>query len=319
MLTSPFSAPALREFRLFESADLDETRERISRVMQPHLLVPSGAKAGLSHMDFVRLGGVGIGTIAFGTAMRVDVEAVDGYHLLMFCVTGQAKVRTKGRTVCVDQSNAVLCAAGEPFDAVLSPDCEQFILRIDTDLPGTQAWSARLGLDSHIHVDSPALGGWMQQLNLIANSSALLDLARKNDGVGRQMGRLLLELLTPGHTTAAPEPNRRTASPGFVKRAEDYMREHCGEVLRLPDMAMALGLAERTLRDGFQQFRGISPTQYLRQIRLDKAHKILREATAGVYVSDVALDCGFMHLGRFSIEYRKRFGESPSDTLARRI
>jgi AraC-like DNA-binding protein len=319
MLTSPFSAPALREFRLFESADLDETRERISRVMQPHLLVPSGAKAGLSHMDFVRLGGVGIGTIAFGTAMRVDVEAVDGYHLLMFCVTGQAKVRTKGRTVCVDQSNAVLCAAGEPFDAVLSPDCEQFILRIDTDLPGTQAWSARLGLGSHIHVDSPALGGWMQQLNLIANSSALLDLARKNDGVGRQMGRLLLELLTPGHTTAAPEPNRRTASPGFVKRAEDYMREHCGEVLRLPDMAMALGLAERTLRDGFQQFRGISPTQYLRQIRLDKAHKILREATAGVYVSDVALDCGFMHLGRFSIEYRKRFGESPSDTLARRM
>ncbi|WP_408445210.1 anthranilate 1,2-dioxygenase regulatory protein AndR [Paraburkholderia sediminicola] len=319
MLTSPFSAPALREFRLFESADLDETRERISRVMQPHLLVPSGAKAGLSHMDFVRLGGVGIGTIAFGTAMRVDVEAVDGYHLLMFCVTGQAKVRTRGRTVCVDQSNAVLCAAGEPFDAVLSPDCEQFILRIDTGLPGTQAWSARLGPGSHIHVDSPALGGWMQQLNLIANSSALLDLARKNDGVGRQLGRLLLELLTPGHATVAPEPNRRTASPGFVKRAEDFMHEHCGEVLRLPDIAMALGLAERTLRDGFQQFRGISPTQYLRQIRLDKAHEILREATADVYVSDVAMDCGLMHLGRFSIEYKKRFGESPSDTLARRM
>ncbi len=317
MVTSPFSAQALREFRLFESADLDETRERISRVMQPHLLVPAGATAGLSHMDFVRLGGVGIGTIAFGNAMRVDVEAVDGYHLLMFCVTGQAKVRTRGQTVCVDQSNAVLCAAGEPFDAVLSADCEQFILRIDAGLFGTQARPVRLSPDSHIHIDSPALGGWMQQLNLLANSSALLDLARKNDGVGRQMGRLLLELLAVGHSTAAPEPNRRTASPGLVKRAEDFMHEHCGEVLRLPDIAMALGLAERTLRDGFQQFRGVSPTRYLRQIRLDKAHKILREATVGVHVSDVAMDCGFMHLGRFSIEYKKRFGESPSDTLGR--
>lgn len=319
MVKSPFSAQALREHRLFESADLDETRERISRVMQPHLLVPSGAKSGLSHMDFVRLGGVGIGTIAFGNAMRVDVEAVDGYHLLMFCVTGQAKVRTRGQTVCVDQSNAVLCAAGEPFDAVLSPDCEQFILRIDTGLLGTQAWSTRLRSGSHIHIDSPALGGWMQQLNLIANSSALLELARNNDIVGGQLGRLLLELLTLGHAKAAPETDRRTVTPGFVKRAEDFMHEHCGEIWRLPDMATALGLPERTLRDGFQQFRGVSPTQYLRQIRLDKAHKILREATDSIHVSDVALDCGFMHLGRFSIEYKKRFGESPSDTLARRM
>nr|WP_240975856.1 anthranilate 1,2-dioxygenase regulatory protein AndR [Paraburkholderia aromaticivorans] len=287
--------------------------------MQPHQLVPSGAKAGRSHMDFVRLGGVGIGTIAFGTAMRVDVEAVDGYHLLMFCVSGQAEVRTRGRIVCADQSNAVLCAAGEPFDAVLSPDCEQFIVRIDTGFLGTQAWPAGLGHGSHLHVDSPALVGWLQQLNLIANSSALLDLARKNEGVGRQMGRLLIELLTPGLVAVAPEPNRRTASPGFVKRAEDFMQEHCGEVLRLPDIAIALGLAERTLRDGFQQFRGISPTQYLRQIRLDRAYQILREATTGVHVSDVAMDCGFFHLGRFSIEYKKRFGESPSETLARRM
>jgi AraC-like DNA-binding protein len=319
MVKSPFSAPALREYRLFESADLDETRERISRVMQPHLLVPAGAKAGLSHMDFVRLGGVGIGTIAFGTAMRVDVDAVEGYHLLMFCLTGQATVRTNGQTVYVDQSNAVLCAAGEPFDAVLSPDCEQFILRIDAALPATQAWSARLGPGAHLHVDSPALGGWMQQLNLIANSTALLDLARQNDGVGTQLGRLLLELLAPAQAGAAPGANRRTASPGLVKRAEDFMHEHCGEVLRLPDIATAIGLAERTLRDGFQQFRGVSPTQYLRQIRLDKAHQMLRAATTGVQVSDVAMDCGFMHLGRFSIEYKKRFGESPSDTLARRM
>jgi AraC-like DNA-binding protein len=319
MATSPFSAQALREYRLFESTDLDEARERISRVMQPHLLVPSGAKAGISHMDFVRLGGVGIGTIAFGNAMRVDVEAVAGYHLLMFCVTGQARVRTRGQTVCVDQSNAVLCAAGEPFDAVLSPDCEQFILRIDTSLPGAQACATRFGPGSHLHIDTPALGGWMQQLNLIANSPALLELAGHNDAIGGQLGRLLLELLTSGHVRATPETSRRTAAPGVIKRAEDFMHEHCGEVLRLPDMATALGLAERTLRDGFQQFRGVSPTQYLRQIRLDKAYKILSEATEGVYVSDVAMNCGFMHLGRFSIEYKKRFGESPSETLARRM
>jgi AraC-like DNA-binding protein len=317
MIISPIGAQALRGYRLFQSNDLDETRERISRVMQPHLLVPGGKAVG-SHMDFVKLGSVGIGTIAFGEAMRVDVEAVDGYHLLMFCLAGQAEVRTRQRLVSVDQRNAVLCAAGERFDALLSPDCEQFILRIDRSALGSHFWSPRLGPAPHVQIDSPDLIAWMQQLNLIANSPAILDSARKNREIGKQLGRLLLELLSASPLQSQDRANQPKLSPGFVKRAEDYMHEHSDEPLRLSDIATALGMSERTLRDGFQQFRDVSPMQYLRQIRLDRAHSALLDASENAFVSDIALACGFMHLGRFSLEYKKRFGESPSETLARR-
>lgn len=51
MPPTPFDPLALREHRLFESRDLDETRERISRVMQPHALLPDGSRHGPSHMD----------------------------------------------------------------------------------------------------------------------------------------------------------------------------------------------------------------------------------------------------------------------------
>jgi AraC-like DNA-binding protein len=317
MIPSPFGAQALREYRLFESDDLEETRESISRVMQPHLLVPGG-KSVRSHMDFVKLGSVGIGTIAFGEAMRVDIEAVDGYHLLMFCLAGHAEVRTRQRLVSVDQRNGVLCAAGEPFEALLSPDCEQFILRIDRSALGSNFWSSRLGPTPHVQIDSPERIGWIQQLSLIANSSALLGSARKNPEIGKQLGRLLLELLRADPPQAGDGVNQPRLSPGFVKRAEDYIHEHSDEPLRLPDIAIALGISERTLRDGFQQFCGVSPIQYLRQIRLDRAYRALLDASDDAFVSDIALDCGFMHLGRFSLEYKKRFGESPSETLARR-
>ena len=36
-------------------------------------------------------------------------------------------------------------------------------------------------------------------------------------------------------------------------------------------------------------------------------------------VTEIALDNGFTHLGRFSVNYRELFGESPSETLARRM
>jgi hypothetical protein len=38
---------------------------------------------------------------------------------------------------------------------------------------------------------------------------------------------------------------------------------------------------------------------------------------AGVKIKDVALRCGFPHFGRFSIAYRRRYGETPSQTLTR--
>ncbi|MFP5456117.1 MAG: helix-turn-helix domain-containing protein, partial [Alphaproteobacteria bacterium] len=34
-------------------------------------------------------------------------------------------------------------------------------------------------------------------------------------------------------------------------------------------------------------------------------------------VSELALEWGFTHLGRFSAEYRRRFQELPSETLRR--
>jgi AraC-like DNA-binding protein len=36
-------------------------------------------------------------------------------------------------------------------------------------------------------------------------------------------------------------------------------------------------------------------------------------------VTDAALESGLVHLGRFSVTYASRFGESPSATLRRRI
>ena len=127
-----FEPALLRANRLFESRDLDDTRERISRVMQPHHLRPLGRpEGGRSHMDFLRLGGIGVGTIDFGEAMQVDVEHVEDYHLLMFCLRGSAQARAGDRALDVDVQRCMICAPGARFVADLSADCEQFVLPLD--------------------------------------------------------------------------------------------------------------------------------------------------------------------------------------------
>ncbi|WP_250536511.1 anthranilate 1,2-dioxygenase regulatory protein AndR [Caballeronia sp. AZ10_KS36] len=325
MTPTLFAPDALRSYRLFESSDLDETRDLISRVMQPHVLVPSGKDRGPAYMDFVKLGRLGLGAISFGTSMRVDVESVDGYYLLMFCLRGHAQVRTLNATLDVDQHNAVLCAPGHPFDAWLSPDCEQFVLRMDADVFRKASHDAGALLSPRLSIDSPALRGWMQQLRALTGSPALLESARSNGQIAGHMEALLIDLLTCSLPSAPVAPitpvtpvTHAALAPAFVKRAEEFVRAHAGEPLQLDDIARAAGVSPRTLRERFQNARGMSPMQFVRKVRMEQARAALLAAGPRARIADIALACGFLHLGRFSIAYAEAFGELPSETLGKR-
>ncbi|KKB63588.1 AraC family transcriptional regulator [Robbsia andropogonis] len=329
MPLSFFHPDALRKYRLFESSDLDETRESISRVMQPHALRPTGHAEGTSHMDFVKVGRLGLGTIAFGSDMHVDVESVDGYYLLMFCLSGQALARTRDTTLRVDQDNGILCRPGHSFDAQLSDNCEQFVLRIDAQAFVSVLGDEPLHIAPRLPVGGPHLRGWMEQLRALTGSTALLESARNSPGIATHMEHLLLELLSQAVGPLSPYdgisgvsaalPSRSTGiAPAFVRRAEDFIRARSADALQLQDIADAAGVPPRTLREGFQHFRGITPMQFVRDIRMSRARETLLRAEQDVRVSDIALECGFFHLGRFSLAYAKTFGESPSETLRRR-
>lgn len=284
--------------------------------MQPHMLVPSGTGRGQSYMDFVKLGRLGLGAISFGSSMHVDVESVDGYFLLMFCLSGQARVRTLHAAVDVDCNNAVLCAPGQPFDAWLSSDCEQFVLRIDADAFQAARCGAGAGFAPRISIDSPPMQGWMHQLRTLTGSSALLDCARANADVARHMEELLIELLACA-LPRAPLPEAAVV-PAFVRRAEEFIRAHAGEPLQLDDISRAAGVSPRTLRERFGMARGISPMQFLRDMRMKLAREALLTAGRHARIADIALACGFFHIGRFSVAYAKEFGEHPSATLRKR-
>ena len=58
--------------------------------------------------------------------------------------------------------------------------------------------------------------------------------------------------------------------------------------------------------------------RYMRTARYQKVREALSRAEPEESVGDIAAKWGFSHMGRFSVEYRRRFGETPSETLRRR-
>jgi AraC-like DNA-binding protein len=107
--------------------------------------------------------------------------------------------------------------------------------------------------------------------------------------------------------------------PGLqlVHRAERLLESRAGHPVTIREVARELGVSMRTLQRAFLRYRGASPKVFLQRLRLDRARRALLRPAPRTTVTATAMDSGFGHLGQFSVDYRGRFGESPSETLRR--
>ncbi len=121
-----------------------------------------------------------------------------------------------------------------------------------------------------------------------------------------------------GGGTPTRERDTRAGNRRRLGQLLDYVDGHADTPLRVADLCAVARVSERTLQNLFKRELGMTPKTYLCGQRLYGAHRALRTAQAsGCRVMDVANAWGFWHMGQFARDYRKLFGELPSDTLKR--
>ena len=105
--------------------------------------------------------------------------------------------------------------------------------------------------------------------------------------------------------------------PRGLRRALDAMRVNVERDWHVIELAAVAGVSGRTLQRQFRSCLGQTPRAALRDVRFERARRELLQGLPGAKVTDIALRSGLPHCGRFSIEYRRRYGETPSQTLSR--
>jgi methylphosphotriester-DNA--protein-cysteine methyltransferase len=135
-------------------------------------------------------------------------------------------------------------------------------------------------------------------------------------GLEQQLFHAIAECLSEG---SADEDARTTQ--------QDHAMMVCFEALlgtaqgtrrSMSSICEALHVSERRLRQLCAAHLGMSPIAYERLQRMWRTRRALRTAGIAESVSAIARANGFQDLGRFAINYRGTFGESPSTTLRRR-
>nr|WP_240950051.1 helix-turn-helix domain-containing protein [Novosphingobium sp. ERN07] len=108
-------------------------------------------------------------------------------------------------------------------------------------------------------------------------------------------------------------------SPRHVRRAREIIHQSLDDNISINALAAQVGVSVRSLQNGFRDFLGLTPLEYVRRHRLERLHSALMNACGETSVTELMLECGIVNFGRYAQYYRQQYGCLPSETLRRRV
>lgn len=327
----------LARFEAFRSGDLDAARDFVGSIFCPHKLELTGPWTGADvRMHHARTapsssqGGasvVSLNYLQYGAEVNVVPGELENFFLVQVQLQGGTDVRCGNQEAQIAPTMASVLSPSEFTHMHWTADAAELVVRLERD-----AVEKHLGALLGSHLPEPLVfdlkmdclsgpaSSWWRAVRFLAAELETSDTVLSSPLAAKQFEQTLIcSLLYSQHHnyTDALKHGLSTAAPRHVKLVEDYIHAHADEAITVEDLTALAGVSARTLFAGFKRFRGVSPMRYLREVRLKRVRRDLEGARGAETVTDIAMKWGFSQLGRFAVEYRKEFGESPSDTLKR--
>ena len=159
--------------------------------------------------------------------------------------------------------------------------------------------------------------------DLQASLGRLLDSVAATTPDDGQPPAALLEhvgLIAEASARAQPEAQLDRSFNRQVRQAwlaQDFIHAHLDEDLPVMRLCREVAVSRRQLEYAFRTTFGVAPRDFVQSVRLNEARRrLMRARGRGQTITDIALETGITHLGRFAHVYRRLFGESPRQTLA---
>ncbi|ANE81105.1 AraC family transcriptional regulator [Mycobacterium adipatum] len=324
--------PALTGNEIFYTENIREAGTLMGQALSPLTLHVAdehldGFAAGLHG---VRLRNVSMLYFDLHVPATIDIPRVGNYVAVHMPMNGCALVSHRGNTFEANSICSAVCSPGHPLIMRLDLDSPQLIIRIEE--PAMAAYLTRvigrrlahaLAFEPQFDLTSEAAMRWHAAVQLIHTEvfhpGSLVGRGQGIGAVEELVMSSLLHLQPSNYHNEFASPGRTDKRKAVVQAAIDYLDDHLAERITMSSLAGAVHMSVRAVQQGFHEQLGMSPMTYLRERRLERVHEELMDATPadGITVTSVAERWGFHHLGSFGGEYRKRWGESPSQTLRR--
>lgn len=276
-------------------------------------------------LNAVYLDGMYVSYVQYGSRVHLDVLPPRPDYSLSLPVERSFRVRLEGRDFDCGRYATVITSPFSRHSLDLSDSCRRIGISFACEAVVRQL-SALLGdtgeravvFDPAVDFARAPAGRLRRTLLFVIGELESDDGSKESRPWRRELEQLALTALLlnlPHNWSGRLLGPASPALPRDVKRAIDYIHAYVDQPLGLADIAAAAGVPGRTLLRHFRAFTGSSPFAYARAERMRRVRDDLRREA--VSVTEVAARWGFTHFGRFAGDYRRLFGELPSETRRR--
>jgi len=329
LVTDAAGRPSTRH-RLVASSDWDQVQHWCRQVYMPYDAAPVGRiRQPDSVLDAIRIGQLTLSRFSYGIPVHLTAFSAEaGTGIVLTTLRGAIRHWSGGRTFSdtgvgeaflVDNSRS-------PYWLDADPDHLQVNLTFRHDAMAAlhERWFGQPA-DERMWAHPFRFGGaqssWIGLLTYVCRCITEMPDAVEQGPLGRHLEETIcLHLLTlwRQQLQCPQAPTLHGLAPRHVLAAEQHLREHARDAPTLSELARVAGVSVRTLNAAFREFRRCTPMQAMREARLNGVRAELLTAAQGTSVREVAEGWGYANLGQFAANYRRRFGELPSATLAQR-
>ena len=243
---------------------------------------------------------------------------------LNFVENGQGVQRIIGDSVETIGKYDLTLVAGEGLEHAweqgncTEPDIREITIQFSSELLGENILSRNQFASIKRMFERASLGLNFSQETIMRTYYILDNLASMGDHFDQFLSFMKMmyilsqdtearELSTSSYAQAAegdPESRR-------IAKVKDYVGKHYAEELRLEDLASLAGMSPTAFSRFFKQHSGRSLMDYIIDIRLGNAARLLIDTTESI--SEICYKCGFNNLSNFNRTFKNRRGYTPRD------
>ncbi|MEO9330491.1 AraC family transcriptional regulator [Gordonia aurantiaca] len=301
------------------TADWDVVNEAVSDGYFPHELRPfSKDDVSRYRLESTPLGSTVLARIGFGADVVIKTDH-PGAWAINIPLSGRLASVTEGREVVSEPGQATLNPPDTPTTITnWSKSCEIVGFKIDRDRLQREIdrIAGRPGrtLVPQLDLRTGAGAEWLNLLRTARQQVARSDsVLLQNPLMSEQLGGMLTTALVLAALPDDEDP-MAGARPRIVKRVIDAVQADPAHPWTLGELAEISTVSARRLQQGFREYVGMSPMEYVLDVRLECIHKDLLTCGPTATVTEIATRWGIMHTGRFAAAYRRKYGVAPSET-----
>lgn len=320
--------PALAKSEIFYTESVREATALVGKALAPgRIEVHDGAEGFAATMHGVRFRDVSMLYLDLHVRASIEIPVLGPYFGVHMPMNGRAVCHHHDHEF---EANTIRALVTNPEKALVmefDDDSPQLLIRIEepalceylTRLRGRRL-ADPLVFHPEFDLTTDVAVRWHAAVQLLHTEAYHAgSLVQQGHGISGIEELVMNSLLYIQPSNYHDEFVRPVTDPGrrVVADAMRFIDSQLAEPITMESIAQAVHMSVRSIQQGFRDELGMSPMAYVRERRLERVHNELSDAlpSDGVTVTEVATRWGFNHLGSFAVEYRKRWGVTPSETL----